>query len=317
MITFLRSMAGRIFLWLLLGTATSALLTTHIAMHRMWHPLILAVFITSTLVLAYIVARISMAPLRDLASAATRLGRNIDTAPLPERGPSEVCEAAVAFNTMQTRIQRDVRERTYMLAAITHDLQTPLTRLRLRLEKVQDEELRDRLIDDLASMRETVSEGLDLARSLDLHERLQRIDLDSLLESLCADAQDCGNDVTLHGATRASVLGVPNALRRCIVNLLDNAMGYGKYARIESSTDERLAIVRIRDGGPGIPDGQLHAVFEPFFRIESSRSRETGGTGIGLTIARNIAERHGGTIALRNHPAGGLEATIELPTTPK
>ncbi len=313
MITFLRSMAGRVFLWLLLGTASSALLTAHIAMHWMWHPLILAIFVASTLALAYIVARLSMAPLRELASAATRLGRNIDTEPLPERGPSEVREAAVAFNTMQKRIQRDVRERTYMLAAITHDLQTPLTRLRLRLEKVQDDELRGRLIDDLASMRETVGEGLDLARSIDLHDALRRIDIDSLLESLCADAQDAGHDVTLKGATHASVLGVPNALRRCMMNLLDNALAYGTYARVSSATEGRRAIVRIRDGGPGIAEECLHAAFDPFFRIESSRSRETGGTGIGLTIARNIVERHGGVIALRNHPDGGLEATIELP----
>lgn len=310
---FFRSMAGRIFLLLLVGTTISAFSTLHLAMYRMWHPLLLSVIAICLLILAYVVSSITMAPLRELASAARRLGANIDTAPLPEHGPTEVREAAVAFNTMQARIQRDVRERTYMLAAITHDLQTPLTRLRLRLEKVQDEELREKLINDLASMRETVSEGLDLARSLDLHDPLQRIDLDSLLESLCADARDAGHNVTLLGGTHASVIGVPNALRRCVMNLLDNAIKYGTWAKVESRLVGKRAIVHIRDGGPGIPDDQQQAAFDPFFRIESSRSRETGGTGIGLTIARNIAERHGGSITLHNHAEGGLEVTIELP----
>jgi signal transduction histidine kinase len=214
---------------------------------------------------------------------------------------------------MQARIRRDVQERTYMLAAITHDLQTPLTRLRLRLEKVDDEALHDKLVADLSAMQDTIREGLELARSADLREAFQPIDLDSLLDSACADAHDAGQDVTLQGKTGAAVLGAPNALRRALMNLIDNAVKYGRLARVEAGVEGKLAVVRIRDAGPGIPEDQLGTVLDPFFRLESSRSRETGGTGLGLTIARNIAERHGGTLTLANRPEGGLEAKLSFP----
>jgi signal transduction histidine kinase len=276
-------------------------------------PIFALVFAACILALAYAIARMATRPLSELASAAVRLGRNIESPPLPESGPAEVRDAAVAFNAMQARIRRDVQERTYMLAAITHDLQTPLTRLRLRLEKVDSAELRDKLVADLSAMQGTIREGLELARSADLREPLIPIDFDSLLDSACADAQDAGQDVTLHGKTGAAVLGAPNALRRCLMNLLDNAVKYGGFARVEATLEGARAIVRIRDGGPGIPEDRLGAVLDPFFRLESSRSRETGGTGLGLTIARNIAERHGGTLALRNLPEGGLEATLAIP----
>jgi signal transduction histidine kinase len=276
-------------------------------------PLFALVFAVCILGLAYAVARMATRPLSELAGAAARLGRNIDSPPLPESGPTEVRDAAAAFNAMQARIRRDVQERTYMLAAITHDLQTPLTRLRLRLEKVADEELRERLIADLAAMQGTIREGLDLARSADLREAPQRIDFDSLLGSVCEDARDAGQDVTLQGRTGTAVLGAPNALRRCLTNVLDNAVKYGRFARVEATLEGGRAVVRIRDGGPGIPADQLAAVLDPFFRLESSRSRETGGSGLGLTIARNIVERHGGTIVLSNPPGGGLEVALRLP----
>jgi signal transduction histidine kinase len=271
------------------------------------------VFAGCILALAYAVARMATRPLRELASAATQLGRNIASPPLPESGPAEVRDAAVAFNAMQARIRRDIQERTTMLAAITHDLQTPLTRLRLRLEKVEDEDLRERLVADLSAMQRTIAEGLELARSADLREAFASIDFDSLLDSACADARDAGQDVTLHGRTGANVLGAPGALRRCFTNLLDNAVKYGRFARVEAALEGTHAVVRIRDGGPGIPEDQLAAVFDPFFRLESSRSRETGGTGLGLTIARNIAERHGGTLTLHNLAEGGLEAAVAIP----
>lgn len=276
-------------------------------------PFFAFVFAGCILALAYAVARMATRPLRKLASAATQLGRNIESPPLPESGPAEVRDAAVAFNAMQARIRRDMQERTTMLAAITHDLQTPLTRLRLRLEKVEGEDLRERLVADLSAMQGTIAEGLDFARSADLREALAPIDFDSLLDSACADAHDAGQDVTLHGRTGTKVLGAPGALRRCVTNLLDNAVKYGRFARVEATLEGARAVVRIRDGGPGIPDDRLAEVFDPFFRLESSRSRETGGTGLGLTIARNIAERHGGTLTLSNLPEGGLEATLAIP----
>lgn len=267
-------------------------------------------------VLAYIVARMATQPLQRLAEAANELGRNIEQPPLAERGPTEVRRAAAAFNAMQAQIRRYVQERTQMLAAITHDLQTPLTRIRLRLEKVQDQELQTRLVEDLSAVQAMIRDGLDLARSLNSGEPMQRMDFDSILDSVCADAAEAGQDVRLRGATGASISAQPNALRRCLVNLIDNAVKYGGYAHVAVNRDGGKLLVRIRDGGPGIPEALLEAVFNPFFRLEGSRSRDTGGTGIGLAIARNIAEKHGGKIYLRNHPEGGLEAALELAATP-
>ena len=263
--------------------------------------------------LAYVVARMATRPLNQLAQAATELGRDINRPPLVERGPAEVRDAAAAFNAMQARIRRYVQERTEMLAAIAHDLQTPLTRLRLRLEKVNDTELRDKLVDDLASMQIMIREGLDLATSIDAGGLMQRVDVDSLLSSVCADAVDAGHDVTLVGQTRVSIPAIPGALQRCLTNLIDNAVKYGGYARVTAGCEAGNVVIRVADGGPGIPEAQMERVFDPFYRLETSRSRDTGGSGLGLTIARNIAHKHGGTLTLRNKPGGGLECLLVLP----
>lgn len=266
--------------------------------------------------LAYAVAKMAARPIKQLASAATELGHDIDHAPLAEQGPTEIRQAAKAFNAMAARIRRQIQHRTHMLAAITHDLQTPLTRLRLRLEKVKDQELQQKLIDDLAVMQSMVREGLDLARSMDSAEAMQCLDLDSLLDSVCADAVDAGQTVSLLGKTHAFILAQPNALRRCLINVLDNACKYGQGADVSITLDAlypRRVLIRIRDHGPGIPPDQLEAVFDPFHRLETSRSRDTGGTGLGLTIARNIAENHGAVLSLHNHLDGGLEVTLSLP----
>ncbi|MDB5765309.1 MAG: periplasmic sensor signal transduction histidine kinase [Collimonas fungivorans] len=263
--------------------------------------------------LAYFVAKMTARPIKHLAIAAGELGRDIDRPPLDETGPTEVRQAATAFNAMQARIKRQIQHRTHMLAAITHDLQTPLTRLRLRLEKVGEADLRRKLLEDLAVMQSMVREGLDLARSMDSAEAMQKLDIDSLLDSVCADAVDARQDVTLEGRTRASIMAQPNTLRRCLTNLVDNATKYGRYARLLVAREGSDIVIRIRDGGTGIPAELLETVFDPFFRLETSRSRDTGGTGLGLTIARNIAENHRATLQLRNHPEGGLEATLRLP----
>ena len=262
--------------------------------------------------LAYVVARMATRPLNQLAQAATELGGDINRPPLVERGPAEVRDAAAAFNAMQARIRRYVEERTEMLAAIAHDLQTPLTRLRLRLEKVNDTELRDKLVDDLASMQIMIREGLDLA-SIDAGGLMQLVDVDSLLSSVCADAVDAGHEVTLVGQTRVSIPAIPGALQRCLTNLIDNAVKYGGYARVTAGCEAGNVVIRVADGGPGIPEAQMERVFAPFYRLETSRSRETGGSGLGLTIARNVAHKHGGTLTLRNKPGGGLECLLVLP----
>jgi signal transduction histidine kinase len=162
-------------------------------------------------------------------------------------------------------------------------------------------------------MQAMVREGLELARSMDTTETMQMLDLDSLLDSVCADATDAGQAVTLDGRAGMALLGRPMDLRRCLVNLIDNAVKYGREARVTVERSGGAARIRIRDSGPGIAEAELARVFEPFYRVESSRSRESGGTGLGLTIARNIAEQHGGSIALANLAEGGLEVMLMLP----
>jgi signal transduction histidine kinase len=275
--------------------------------------LIVALFGVTIALLAYAVARMSTRPLKQLAQAAKDLGHDINRPPLTLAGATEIRQASAAFNAMQARLRQYIFQRTQMLAAITHDLQTPLTRMRLRLEKVADADLQEKLKGDLSAMQEMVREGLELARSMDTNEELQALDLDSLLDSVCTDAADSGQQVQLHGRANMALMGRPMALRRCFGNLIDNAVKYGQRADVSVERGGGSACVRVRDRGPGIPPSELASVFEPFYRVEGSRSRESGGTGLGLTIARNIAEQHGGSIALANLPDGGLEATVVLP----
>ncbi len=263
--------------------------------------------------LAYFVTRMTIRPLQKLSQAALDLGNDINHPPLEVTGATELRQASSAFNAMQSRIRHHIEQRTHMLAAITHDLQTPLTRLRLRLEKVSDSELRERLISDLSAMQDMIREGLQLARSMDSSEQRQKVNLDSLLDSAVSDACDAGQAVMLSGSAKMSVQAQPQAILRCVNNLIDNALKYGQRATLTVQADHGMAVIRIRDAGPGLPPIELEKVFTPFYRLETSRSRDSGGTGLGLTIARNIIEQHGGTLSLRNHPEGGLEATLTIP----
>nr|WP_308635970.1 ATP-binding protein [Massilia brevitalea] len=274
---------------------------------------VIVLFFLSIAGLAYLVARMTTRPLKRLAVAAQELGNDINRPPLDVSGASEIRQASTAFNAMQARIRQYIFQRTQMLAAITHDLQTPLTRMRLRLEKVADADLQERLIGDLSAMQAMVREGLELARSMDTTETMQMLDLDSLLDSVCDDAADASQAVTLSGRSGMAILGRPLDLRRCLGNLIDNAVKYGREAGVTVDRVNGAARIRVRDSGPGIPPAEQARVFDPFYRVETSRSRESGGTGLGLTIARNIAEQHGGSIALSNHPEGGLEVTLMLP----
>jgi signal transduction histidine kinase len=279
--------------------------------------LYLLLFLSFIAGLAFLVSRMTIRPLQQLAQAATDLGQDINRPALVENGSSEILLATRAFNAMQRRIRDHIQQRTHMLAAITHDLQTPLTRLRLRLEKVSDAELRDKLIDDLSSMQFMVKEGLDLARSMDSNEQLRPLDIDSLLDSICTDAIDSGQDVEFIGKSGLTVMARTQALQRCLNNLIDNAIKYGRYAKVSLSTSQigiqKYIDIFIRDGGAGIPLDQQSKVFDPFYRVESSRSRDTGGTGLGLTIALNIARQHNGDLRLKNLPEGGLEVCLSLP----
>ncbi len=263
--------------------------------------------------LSYLIARMSMRPLQKMAEAAAALGQDIDRAPLPEQGTNEIIQATRAFNAMQARIRQNITQRTQMLAAITHDLQTPITRMRLRLEKVSDDELRERLVNDLSNMQILIKEGLELARSMDTNEAMQTLDLDSLLDSICTDASDAGQAVSYQGCGSTMVMARPQGLKRCLSNLIDNAIKYGEQAEVGLELQQNRVVIRIADHGPGIPEIYLDKVLEPFFRLESSRSRESGGTGLGLSIAQNIAQQHGSNLRLKNRNQGGLEVSLSLP----
>jgi signal transduction histidine kinase len=276
----------------------------------------LLILLVTVIVLSLIAVRWVTGPLSALANAAEKLGEDINRPPLPETGPSEAQRAARAFNTMQQRLSRFIADRTRIFTAMSHDLKTPITRLRLRTEMLEDDALRTKFAKDLDEMEAMVTQTLDFMRDASTGEAVQRIDAMALLESLQTDYQDTGSRVEIEGRIEQTYPGRPLALRRCLTNLVDNAIRYGKHAtiRVEDSAD-RLTI-RVLDDGPGIPEQELAQAFEPFFRGEASRNRETGGTGLGLGIARNIARAHGGDLVLRNRPEGGLEAELTLARTP-
>ena len=275
--------------------------------------LILLVLLVSVAVLAALAVRALTRPLAVLADAASELGRDIRRPPLAEAGPLEVRCAARAFNTMQERLIRYIEDRNRILAALSHDLKTPITRLRLRTELLDDAPLRDKFLADLDDMQRMAQASLDFLRGGEDSEPIAPVDLNALLESLQEDAEDVGHELGITGTARQPLRCRPLALKRCLTNLVDNALNYGQRAEIAvADTPARLTLI-VRDRGPGIPAAELERVFEPFYRLENSRSRDTGGTGLGLSIARNIARAHGGELTLRNHPQGGLEAVLELP----
>ena len=275
----------------------------------------LAILLAAVIALSLIAVRWATRPLKTLAEAADELGRDIHRPPLPETGPTEVRRAARAFNAMQAKLAGLLRERTDMLAAMSHDLKTPITRLRLRAELLDDPELKARFGADFEELEVMVSRTLDFVRGLGSDEPAQPVDMNALLHSAQADMQETGKDVALEGAALAPYVGRALALKRCITNLVDNAVRYGGSARISVEDDERALRIRISDAGPGIPAADLERVFEPFVRLDRSRNRETGGTGLGLSIARSIVNAHGGTLTLANRGEGGLEATLTLPRT--
>ncbi|MEQ1580929.1 MAG: ATP-binding protein [Steroidobacteraceae bacterium] len=268
-----------------------------------------------TIVLAlvlYFMTRSITRPLSDLARAAETVGRGGRHVPLQERGAREVRNATRAFNSMQERLQRYLDSRTRVLAAMSHDLRTPLTRLRLRAESIDNQDLRNRFTADLDEMNQMVRGALGLFRDLNDDEAVEPVDVDALLRQLQAEFAETGGEILLEGTAGLPVLARPNALKRCLANLLHNAIKYGVRAHV-AANDGSAVTIRVRDEGPGIPAEYLEQVFEPFVRVESSRNRDTGGTGLGLCIARDVVQSHGGSVALKNLPEGGLEVTLTLP----
>jgi signal transduction histidine kinase len=262
-------------------------------------------------VVLYLMARTITRPLTDLAHAADSVGRGARQAPLRESGARELREATHAFNVMQERLHRYLDSRTQVLAALSHDLRTPLTRLKLRVETLDDDSLRERFGADLDEMIAMVANCLNLFKGLD-DEPPQPTDVGALLADLRREFAELGGTVAIEGVAKEQVVVKAQALKRCLTNLLSNAIKYGERATVIVEDGEDL-VLRVLDEGPGIPDESLEQVFEPFFRLESSRNSTTGGVGLGLGIARDIAQAHGGSLVLRNHSPHGLEAVLTLP----
>jgi signal transduction histidine kinase len=263
-------------------------------------------------VILFVVTRNITRPLSNLAQAAEAAGRSVRHPPLPEEGVREIREATRAFNTMQDRLLRYLDSRTGVLAAMSHDLRTPLTRIRLRVESVDDPHLRARFRSDLDEMEGLVRGALALFKGVDDDEAFEPVDVNVLLETLVAEYAEVGAGVSIVGSALAHLAARPRALKRCLTNLVDNALKFGKRAMIRIDDGETL-VIGVSDEGPGIPEELLERVFEPFYRLESSRSRDSGGTGLGLSIARDIAQAHGGTLTLRNRPESGLTSELRMP----
>jgi signal transduction histidine kinase len=259
-------------------------------------------------------------PLALFANAAERLGVDVNADPLAEEGPGEVRRAARAFNTMQTRLKRFVQDRTQMLAAISHDLRTPITRMKLRAEFVDDDDQRNKMLSDLDDMEAMIAATLAFARDDAANEPTTTLDLAKILGNVAADSRAAGHDVTFQGPSAYDITARPLALKRAITNLVDNAVKYGKRARVTLNPGSDLVEVLVDDDGPGIASADAERVFAPFVRLETSRSRETGGTGLGLTISRNAIRSMGGDVELINRTASGtassgLRVRVTLPAT--
>ena len=280
-----------------------------------WLPLLLIGQLVLLIACTWLAVRTAIRPLTRLSHAVDNLDPNGEGIRLDESGPTEVAFAAVAFNTMQQRIAAYVKERMQLLAAISHDLQTPITRMKLRAEFMDDGVEKDKLWSDLSEMQHLVHEGVAYARSMDTStETARRVDMDSFLDSLVFDYQDVGREVELSGKTGAVIDTRPHALRRVLVNLTDNALKFGGAAQIQvlANPDNSLSL-QVLDRGPGIAEAQLSEVLKPFYRVESSRNRDTGGTGLGLAIAQQLTIALGGTLSLSNREGGGLCAQLKLP----
>jgi signal transduction histidine kinase len=271
--------------------------------------------LVSLIVAAWYGARLLSRPIQHLAEAAEQLSNDLDSSPLPETGPREVRLAAHAFNQMQQRIRQQIQQRGRMLAAVSHDLRTPLARLKLRVEEIPSEQLRSRMGQDLGEMISMLDATLSYLHEQRSSEALQWLDLQALVESMAEDAQDRGADVQCSGHC-APLRVQPMALRSCLSNLLENALRYAGHAQIVLVDSREQVEVRIYDHGPGIASEQREAVFEAFFRVEGSRNRNSGGVGLGLTIAREAARRQGGEITLEETAGGGLTAILRLPRIP-
>jgi len=259
---------------------------------------------------AWISSRTLARPIQNLAAAASTLGDQ-QVIPVAESGPLEVRQAAVIFNQMQYRIHQQMEERARFLAAVSHDLRTPLTRMKLRIDQTEATPTNGKLLQDIDEMRHMLDATLDYLRGSS--EAMQHLDIQSMLEAIVDNMRDEGKSVRIEGHLQP-VYAMPNELQRSIINLLENAIFYGGSTQIQLQDHAEFALIRISDEGPGIPESELAKVFAPFYRIAGARNKNSGGVGLGLSIAQEIIRQHHGTLNLTNNPNGiGLTAEIRLP----
>lgn len=280
-----------------------------------WLPYVFAAQMLLLILCTWFAMRLAIRPLGALAAAADALDPSRRGSPMNEDGPSEVAHAARAFNAMRDRIAHYLEERVQILAAISHDLQTPITRMRLRADIADDSPEKDKLISDLREIERLVQDGIAYARSSHGNgEKNARIDLASFIDSIVYDYQDTGKAVSVAGIVQGTALTKPHALRRILTNFIDNALKFAGAAEIGvERAGEGKIVITVADRGPGIPDDKLEGAMQPFYRLETSRNRDTGGTGLGLAIAQQLAVSLGGAVRIYNRSGGGLSAEISLP----
>ncbi|WP_337269980.1 ATP-binding protein [Oryzifoliimicrobium ureilyticus] len=279
-----------------------------------WLPYVFAAQMVLLVMCTWFAVRQAIRPLDTLAAAAEALDPSSNALPMSESGPVEVAHAARAFNAMTARIAHYLEERVQILAAISHDLQTPITRMRLRADLADDSPEKDKLVSDLREIERLVQDGIAYARSSHSNgEKTSRIDLASFIDSIAYDYQDTGKMVSVLGIVEGTAVTKPHALRRILTNFIDNALKFAGSAEIAVERRQQgKVIVTILDRGPGIPDDMLSMAMQPFFRVETSRNRDTGGTGLGLAIAHQLAGTISGSVRLYNRQDGGLAAEVSF-----
>jgi two-component system osmolarity sensor histidine kinase EnvZ len=275
--------------------------------------IIIALGLIATFLVAWIATRQLANPLQRFSRAARRFGTDLRAPPIKIEGPHEIRQAIVAFNTMQAQIQHFIAERTHMLASISHDLRAPLTRMRLRSEFMEDLDHQRKLIRDVEEMQSMINAALAFFREDTHREPSTAFDLSELLQTIIDDYRDQQIEVDFSGPAHLVYDGRPLGIKRVIVNLLENAVKYAQQPRIALRADEYSICIEVSDTGPGIPEAALEQVFDPFFRLEASRNRDTGGVGLGLSAARAIVREQGGELTLSNRHGAGLLARVELP----
>jgi len=289
-----------------------ATLYSHIVLNQLLFMAVELIVFGSILMTFWSINRFTT-PLKKIKFSAERLGIDLENKPFAVYGPKVVREVSQALNQMQKRIMQLVYNRTQLLAAISHDLRTPIVRAQLRAQFIEDSEYKSQLLDDLSEMEHMISETLSFAREDSKREEKKNVDLVSLLESICDDASDMGHDVVCHASEhRIAFFGRAIALKRAFTNLLNNAIRYAGNAHVDISKHGKTILIEIKDDGPGISESDLEKVFEPFYRGEQSRSRDTGGVGLGLSVAHDIILAHHGKIKLKNRKEGGLVVIVTL-----